>query len=99
MGFDTFRFVDKANLDDFKCSICLEVLKKPVMVRECEHVYCHKCFDDWLQKDTSCPQDRVPIEEGDICDPGRFFRNQYGKLKIKCDLADVNWILKLFLIF
>lgn len=90
MGYEVNRFVECFNLDDFKCGICLDVLHEPRMVRNCEHIYCKECLSDWLASTSSCPEDRKPVEWTDVVEPSRFFRNQYERLKIKCDFADVN---------
>lgn len=89
MGFDVTRFVKCDDLDDFKCTICLEIWKEPVFVRGCEHVFCRECIGYWMQRGNSCPEDRKTIERADLIEPNRFFRNLYGRLQIKCEFAEV----------
>lgn len=86
MGFDTTWFVNKID-DSFKCSICLEVFKDPVMIEKCEHIYCRDCIRDWLSKNTYCPEDRAAISERNLVKPHRFFCNLYDKLEVKCELG------------
>lgn len=91
MGYDISRFVDcEKIIESFKCGICLDVLKEPVVVKACEHMYCGECIKDWMRTDTSCPQDRIPIIQRDIGLPSRFFRNLYENLEMKCDFVKVS---------
>ena len=48
-GFDTSRFL-QAPASEFVCLICYDVLCQPVIVPECEHVFCHDCLADWLSR-------------------------------------------------
>lgn len=98
MVYEISRFIDNDFLEDFKCSVCLEILKDPVFVKCCEHIYCRACIELWLETDTSCPKDRKPIEAADLVEPFRFFRNLYDKLKIRCDFAKVRFEHVLFII-
>lgn len=90
MGFEIERFVDQKLVQDFKCGICLEVFKEPVMISVCEHIYCRECITDWLKTDTSCPEDRTPIQDSDLVQPTRLIRILHEKLEIKCDFAKVS---------
>lgn len=92
MGFEIERFASSDNLEDFKCGICLEIFENPIMISICEHVYCRQCIDDWLKTDTSCPEDRTPIQESDLKPPPRMIRNFYDRLRIKCEFVDVSKI-------
>ena len=33
----------------FECAICLELLKDPVQVRSCGHLFCRSCIDELLR--------------------------------------------------
>lgn len=98
MGYDATRFVQDS-LEDFKCGICLDVLKEPVMVRSCEHIFCCECIVNWLKNDNTCPEDRAPLEETGLTEPTRFFRNQYSKLKVFCDFVKVSHLFYLVFCF
>ena len=37
------------------CSVCTEVFKDPIHVLLCCHCFCHKCIEQWAQKNISCP--------------------------------------------
>lgn len=94
MGYKVEQIVAKASFNDFKCEICFEIVKEPVVVKGCEHLFCHDCISEWLQKDSKCPVDRTPIVTSDLVAPNRFFRNQYNQLKIQCHFAKVKKFLK-----
>lgn len=46
------------NKKDYKCSICLDLYKKPIMLK-CQHVYCEACIHQW--KEPTCPDCRAPL--------------------------------------
>ncbi|XP_067321619.1 zinc finger protein RFP-like [Anolis sagrei] len=53
--------------EELACSICLEYFKEPVMIISCGHNFCQSCLDQcWEEKETSCPQCRGKVQEGDI---------------------------------
>lgn len=100
MGFETTRFVerdyfDAVQLDVHKCSICLKILQDPVLVRACEHAFCRNCIMCWMRIEMSCPEDRTPIKRTDVIEFDRFLLKLYGRMKIKCDFAEVKKVLKL----
>lgn len=91
MGYKIGRFVvDGANIESFKCGICHDVLKVPVIIRTCQHTYCRECIEEWIQTHKSCPKDRKSIKQRDLDHPSRAFRNNYDGLKIKCDFTRVR---------
>lgn len=51
-------------VNNFKCSICLDIIKNPVVVVECDHVFCHRCLWLQLRYDSRCPlcHTEIPIE-------------------------------------
>jgi len=83
MGFDENRFVHSID-EEFRCSICRDIVEDPIAT-QCEHIFCNICINEWIQKDTSCPVDRKPLNRSQLCEPSRFFRNFYSKLELKCE--------------
>jgi hypothetical protein len=51
MGLDINRFSDDVD-EEFKCSICLNVLEQPVH-GSCGHVFCLTCISVWLESSSS----------------------------------------------
>lgn len=43
-----------SNINDYECSICLEVAKEPV-VTKCGHLYCWSCIYFWNENKKTCP--------------------------------------------
>lgn len=56
---------NEAILDSFRCNICLQVLKDPVMINRCEHIYCRECIVNWLCNRQICPEDSTLVFFGD----------------------------------
>lgn len=89
MGYDPERFVGEVHESLF-CGICLDVLQDPVMIKECEHIYCRECITTSLNNRQGCPQDRMAFAQESLIKPHRFFFNIYDSLKIKCDANKVK---------
>ncbi len=83
MGFDENRFEGEVD-HDFRCSICRDIIEDPI-ASKCEHVFCKLCIYEWLQRESSCPVDRKSLNNSQLCEPSRFFRNFYSKLILKCE--------------
>ncbi|VDL57660.1 unnamed protein product [Hymenolepis diminuta] len=49
-------------MEQLTCAICQEGITLPVGQPDCcEHKYCTSCLEDWVEVNSSCPQDRKPI--------------------------------------
>lgn len=102
MGIDVTRFVEPVD-DEFKCSICLNVLEKPVH-GTCGHVFCRACITTWLESGPplrhsasgrrvlrfvgSCPVDRKVLHQDDLIEAALPFRALLSRLRIKCQYAE-----------
>lgn len=65
-------FIEKLLVDNFTCSICLEILKEPVGLK-CGHMYCSHCLLTWLNNHKTCP----------MC---RFVTSSFAT--VKCDFME-----------
>lgn len=100
MGWDIGRFAEEVD-EEFKCSICLNVLESPVH-GPCGHVFCSQCINTWLDQNSrnhntigtqrrrivvsgSCPVDRKTLCKDELVEAAIPFRNIISRLKIKCD--------------
>lgn len=100
MGWDIGRFADEVD-EEFKCSICLNVLEQPVN-GPCGHVFCSSCINTWLDQSQrnatqisgprrriifsgTCPVDRKALCREELVDAAIPFRNMLSRLKMKCD--------------
>lgn len=45
-----------------ECSICLESIKKPILVPCCQNIMCGECILNWRKEKSSCPLCRTEIE-------------------------------------
>ena len=82
-GFDRDRFTSEVD-DEFICSICLGVLRRPVQLT-CEHMFCHNCIDRWRQDNQACPNCRHFINEtGRLSPPSRALMSLLNKLTLYC---------------
>ncbi|CAG0888708.1 unnamed protein product [Cyprideis torosa] len=84
-------FVDKVN-EDFICSICLNVLYKPLETLECHHLFCAHCIRDWLAKNpqATCPIDRKTISPTSLHTPSPSLMRVIGNLKLRCPEGGCN---------
>lgn len=90
MEFEIARFMDQKLTKSFKCGICLKVFKDPLMIPNCEHIYCRECITDRLQTHSSCPDDENTISENNLVQPPKLIRELHEKLEIKCEFAKVR---------
>lgn len=49
--------------NEITCSICFEIMLKPLTLCPCLHTFCEPCYLDWKIKSTECPQCRGPVTE------------------------------------
>ena len=86
MGYDLKRFVDKKLADsDLICIICSGILQDPVQFLNCEHVFCHDCIKEWINRQGNCPIDRSPITLAEIKPAPRILKNLINRLEVTCD--------------
>ncbi len=70
------------DLDNIICSICHEILWKPVFCQSCENHFCSACITKWLkEKPGKCPM-RCDTYIEKAC--ARFVSKHLAKLQIKC---------------
>ena len=55
---DKNNAIDKNNIEDFTCSICLGTVQDPRRCIECDNVFCNKCISIHLKKSKECPNCR-----------------------------------------
>jgi hypothetical protein len=48
------------------CTICFDVLVKPVMEPSCQNIFCGNCLLKWLQMNNSCPLCRKVVQPADL---------------------------------
>ncbi|XP_078157520.1 RING/U-box superfamily protein [Carex rostrata] len=50
----------EVDVDDAKCSICLNIWHDVVTVAPCLHNFCNGCFSEWLRKSSNGSRDKAP---------------------------------------
>jgi hypothetical protein len=86
MSYDSDLFEINVS-DEFKCSICLCVLKEPSQLN-CEHLFCRQCILTFLQRTSQntqfCPLDMKPAKVADIKPAHKSISNIISKMDVKC---------------
>jgi hypothetical protein len=72
--------------EEFSCAVCMELVETPLMIENCEHIFCAECLEGCRKSSGKCPLDRIEI--GSLRPPHRSFINSIGKLKIKCKFSE-----------
>jgi len=72
---------------DFKCGICMEIMRDPVQICSVHHTYCVGCISRWRSTKTTCPDCRAPISREE---PARILKNMIEKLEVGCPHAACN---------
>lgn len=57
MGLSTDHIVNvlPSSIEHLLCSICHEILWRPVTCETCEHSFCEACLSQWFQRQQRCP--------------------------------------------
>ena len=86
-GIDKSKFVNvpEADLDEYTCIICMDVLNDPVCSPCCSQCYCRDCITEWLTTRNICPNDRKQLSITQLIATPRGFNNLLNRLLIKCD--------------
>ena len=81
MGIPSCRFTDR-NHEQFTCTVCLDVAEDPIVVTDCEHIFCRKCVD--IEGLIKCPSCQELFKEQRWTSLKGGFRRLYLDLKVKC---------------
>lgn len=84
MGFELNRFQGDVD-EELVCPICYGVLEDPLQVPVCEHAFCRKCIQEWLQRQNNCPVDRETLSAVQLRQVPRILKNLLSRLTINCD--------------
>ncbi|CAF1386797.1 unnamed protein product [Adineta steineri] len=89
-----YEYVDESLIDEnYKCIICKEPLINPT-VTPCDHTYCQKCIEHWLNEGYSaCPSCRHILSMNDLKPVStRLILNILDRLIVKCSQCGQNGI-------
>ena len=51
-----FKIDEESIADQVKCSLCLEVMYKPISLQPCTHNFCGGWFSGWIKTHNDCPE-------------------------------------------
>lgn len=72
MGINLDLVVDDKNVTHFICSVCEELLEDAILLKTCDHLFCHACIIAWMasrQKtgdEITCPDCRKIFSKSDM---------------------------------
>jgi hypothetical protein len=79
---DRVKGVSSINVNHLECSICHNVLWKPVACQSCETPFCSECIHQWLSDNPNqCPNQCESYKERK-CPP--FIAKLLAELQISC---------------
>jgi len=81
-----YEYIDELSINDnLKCSICNDPFEEPVTTR-CDHTFCYKCIEKWINTNNSCPTCRSQISNIKTLTPvkTRLVLNMLDSLLVKC---------------
>ena len=86
-----YEYMNETEVDsELKCTICVEPFLKPVSL-SCQHTFCRKCIEPWLNECRSCPTcHRSPVfGQSKIFSPinTHIVNNQLDRLLVRCNLC------------
>ena len=70
-----------------KCSICLDLVMKPVECQNCSKLFCEECINNWLKNTKQCPNKHSFIKKEKLDD---WVNDILKKLFIKCPYKGCN---------
>ena len=82
---DCFEFPVSEN---FKCSICFNVLDNPKGCRKNQHYFCIACIRKHLGNSHTCPECMDELTPETLVDPPRVLLNCIQELRVKCGYSD-----------
>lgn len=72
-------------LENYRCSICTELLTDAIILAECEHSFCRFCINEVIKNGNMlCPDCRTPFSSpDDVKQPYRIMRQVLSGVKLK----------------
>lgn len=81
MGIRTNRFIDRLH-EQFFCTICLDVSTDPVVLNDCDHIFCLQCIRK--KNSTTCPTCRLDLKTPPWKEMTGSIKRVYLDLVIRC---------------
>lgn len=79
-------------IDNLICPICLEILKKPLMEKKNQHLFCSDCLLKSLENNSICPLCKEELSDSDLTQC-YLVENLLASIKISCEKHEkgCNW--------
>lgn len=68
---------------DFFCSICQNLIWRPVEIIGCTHIFCKFCINKWITQKNICPTCKTNITTE--IRPSKAFERIFESIKVKCN--------------
>lgn len=78
---------ESAIVDSFRCSLCLNVLRKPVQCQRNEHHFCKSCITRHLKQSMVCPSCKEDLSLETLRPASQILAKLLSQLKIRCDYS------------
>ena len=69
---------------NFRCLICFNVLKDPVLCPRNQHCFCRGCITTHLENSQRCPTCSDELTEETLTEPNRMVKDYLNELTIRC---------------
>ena len=72
--------------EEFRCSVCTDLLETARTIKRCEHNFCKVCIDQVISNggEIRCPECREPFSRDDVIEPYRIMRRFMSMLQLTC---------------
>eukprot|EP00899_Mesostigma_viride_P002166 jgi/Mesvir1/11950/Mv00278-RA.1 len=87
MGFSSDAVVHQPVPKDLLCSVCLDVLERPVE-GPCQHPACDSCLRPWLARKGTCPKCRGSFTTKKLKAAHPSIRSLVDSLVVRCEYAE-----------
>ncbi|XP_052799369.1 TNF receptor-associated factor 4-like [Mya arenaria] len=81
-----YCFVDPLE-KDYKCPVCLDVLRFPVLFEECGHRCCANCLPELLRTTSRCPIDDTIVDRNRKVIVDKDFQAEIDNLAVNCSFV------------
>lgn len=75
------QFVDGPLKEDWKCPVCLELLKTPFLTECCGHHFCDRCINTVQRQQNECPMCKTCPIKGII---DKHFKREINEAQVYC---------------
>jgi E3 ubiquitin-protein ligase NRDP1 len=83
--YDKSRFECLSSIhDQLTCSICQGILFNPMVVPCCLQTYCSDCINEWLTRNSICPNDKSKINKSKLSKASLAMVNIINSLRLSC---------------